>query len=142
MKKIARTKQFETFWQIYPPRWSERQSLWRKSDKEGAWREWRKMTDTDRKLAIKAAPTVERSKFTPDARKWLYHKQWEDEIVQVIKQKPEPKTPEKPIIPATPEQKAEIKRKAGRIFKTDYSPLGQKQFNSRRNKARKDLRVK
>jgi len=106
-----RTEEFETFWKLYPPRWSESSCVWRKSDKEGAWRKWKKMTPKERVLATKAAPSVERSKYTPDARKWLYHKMWEDEVVQVKYDKPKPVASKKAVVIATAAERAEIKQR-------------------------------
>ena len=71
------TKEFEVFWKLYPGR--TRHGRIRKQDKLGAFVEWCKMTATEHKLAMTGHP--EQGEFTPDARKWLKWKRWQDEDV-------------------------------------------------------------
>ena len=70
------TDSFEQFWKLYPGRTSKVGRII-KQDKLGASVEWRKMTQTERLLAMFSHP--EQGQYTPDARKWLKHKRWEDE---------------------------------------------------------------
>lgn len=73
--------EFKDFWKEYPPRWRERQKVWVKSDRFGAETEWMKLTNDEKIAAMTAVGSVERSSFTPDARKWLKHKLWQDEVI-------------------------------------------------------------
>lgn len=77
------TSEFEAFWSAYPPRYHEYTNKWIKSDKAGAFKEWLKLSREDRQQAVGATSGVEKGKYTPDARKWLYHRRWEDEVVVV-----------------------------------------------------------
>lgn len=72
------SKQFEQFWQLYPGR-TNKCSRIVKQDKLGAFREWQKLTEDEREMAMSGHP--EQGEYTPDARKWLKHKRWEDEDV-------------------------------------------------------------
>ncbi len=72
------SEQFEQFWKLYPGRTNERGRVV-KQDKLGAFREWQKLTDNERKMAMSVHPA--QGKYTPDARKWLYHNRWEDEDI-------------------------------------------------------------
>ncbi len=72
------TEQFEKFWKLYPGRTNGFGRII-KQDKSGAFLEWCKMNTDERKLAMSVRP--EQGKYTPDARKWLKHKRWEDEDV-------------------------------------------------------------
>ena len=81
MAKINYTKEFEAFFKLYPHRWNHRVSLWVKNDKAGAFKEWKLLSVQERKLATEKAPTIEKGEFTPDARKWLKHKMWENESI-------------------------------------------------------------
>lgn len=74
------TEAFELFWRCYPPRWSETRNVWRRADKPGAFAEWQKLTPDEMIAALQSARKEEMSKWTPDARKWLKHKRWQDEI--------------------------------------------------------------
>lgn len=76
------TDAFELFWRAYPPRWSETRNVWHKDDKPAAFTEWQKLTIEEMQLALFAAPKVERCKWTWDARRWLNHKRWTDEILK------------------------------------------------------------
>ena len=71
------TNEFEAFWKLYPGR--TRHGRIRKQDKLGAFVEWCKMMATEHKLAMTGHP--EQGEFTPDARKWLKWKRWQDEDV-------------------------------------------------------------
>ncbi len=75
---IKYTEQFEQFWKLYPGRTNKSGRII-KQDKLGAFREWQKLTDNERKMAMSAHPA--QGKYTPDARKWLYHNRWEDEDI-------------------------------------------------------------
>ena len=75
------TVQFEQFWKLYPGRTNDRGRII-KNDKEGAALVWMKLTTEQRKLAMTNHP--EQGKYTPDARKWLKHKRWQDEDVTAI----------------------------------------------------------
>ena len=70
------SQSFEQFWKLYPGRINTLGRI-RKQDKLGAFKEWRKLNHTEKLLAMFSHP--EQGTFTPDARKWLYHKRWEDE---------------------------------------------------------------
>ena len=72
---------FETFWKTYPPRWNPRAKKWKKNCKSEAKKEWEKLTDEDKELALDCAKDVEWSMYTWDARRWLFRKRWEDEVV-------------------------------------------------------------
>ncbi len=72
------TKEFKEFWQLYPGRTNKVGRII-KQDKLGAFVEWRKLTKEERQLAMSKHP--KQGKYTPDARKWLRHKRWEDEDV-------------------------------------------------------------
>ena len=75
---MSYTEQFETFWKLYPGRTNKLGRI-RKQDKLGAFEKWCKLTDEERKLAMVGHPVQD--KWTPDARKWLKYKRWEDEDV-------------------------------------------------------------
>ncbi len=75
---MSYTDHFERFWKLYPGRTNKLGRI-RKQDKLGASVEWRKLTDGERELAMSGHP--EQGTYTPDARKWLKHKRWEDEDV-------------------------------------------------------------
>ncbi len=75
---------FEKFWNLYPGRTNKRGRII-KQDKLGACAEWRKLTRDERALALTGHPA--QGQYTPDARKWLKHKRWEDEDVTEQKRK-------------------------------------------------------
>ena len=75
---MSYTKQFEQFWKLYPGRTNKFGRI-KKQDKLGAFAEWCKMARAERLLAMFNHP--EQGTYTPDARKWLFHKRWEDEDV-------------------------------------------------------------
>ena len=75
---MSYTKQFEQFWKLYPGRTNKSGRI-KKQDKLGAFAEWCKMARAERLLAMFNHP--EQGTYTPDARKWLFHKRWEDEDV-------------------------------------------------------------
>jgi hypothetical protein len=72
------TEEFELFWALYPPRWNEDLHTWRKNGKQAAFVLWEKMTVEDKIKAFETAKKLKGSKWTPDARKWLLNKMWED----------------------------------------------------------------
>jgi len=78
----AKAPKFEDFWKKYPPRWQERAKVWKKSDRFYAEIEWMKLSDKEKVAAVGTVGSVERGEFTPDARKWLKHKMWQDEITK------------------------------------------------------------
>lgn len=71
---------FELFWRSYPPRFNEGRNVYIRADKCGAFREWERLTLDEKVLALNAVQREKPSKWTPDARKWLYHKRWEDVV--------------------------------------------------------------
>ena len=78
------TVQFEQFWKLYPGRTNDRGRII-KNDKERAALVWMKLTTEQRKLAMTNHP--EQGRYTPDARKWLKYKRWQDEDVTEQKRK-------------------------------------------------------
>lgn len=110
------TKQFEQFWQFYPGRTNKCGRIV-KNDKLGAFREWQKLTEDERKMAMSGHPA--QGKYTPDARKWLYHNRWEDEDVtdkvkaekrqaQVLKERKQHPDDTKWIMEQTPDKLREL----------------------------------
>ena len=75
------TEEFELFWRAYPPRINLDLNVLRKADKQGAWLEWQKLTKDEMIAALNVVRQEKTSKWTPDARKWLLHKRWEDMIL-------------------------------------------------------------
>lgn len=74
------TDEFEVFWRCYPPRYNEGRNICIRADKPGAFNEWQKLTTEEKISAFNAVQREKSSKWTPDARKWLKHKHWEDVI--------------------------------------------------------------
>jgi hypothetical protein len=120
------------FFRIYPPRFIESRNLWRRADKIGAFEEWQKLTAEEKIAALNAVQREKASKWTPDARKWLKHKAWEDEIAPLREfDRPPPK---------------EIQAMLDRIGKKTPLALtsghiSNYQLNKRRNKARDQFGV-
>ena len=77
-EEMKYSEQFEQFWKLYPGRTNDRGRII-KNDKDGAAVMWVKLTTEQRKLAMTNHP--EQGKYTPDGRKWLYRKRWQDEDV-------------------------------------------------------------
>jgi len=72
------TKDFLEFWEKYPPRWSTSQERWIKQGKFVAMQEWKKLSEQDKRDALAKAKYAVKSKYTPDARKWLHNKLFDD----------------------------------------------------------------
>lgn len=108
---------FEQFWKEYPPRWSDSKSVWKKCDKSGAFNEWKKLSLAEQTLALAKVASVEKSKYTPDARKWLKHKRWEDVEGEKPRIQPQAGVTHYPAKLVTDEQKAEARKKLPERFK-------------------------
>ena len=74
-------KQFEQFWKLYPGRTNKLGRI-RKQDKLGAFTEWQKLKAEDRLRSLFSHPVQD--EYTPDARKWLKWRRWEDEDCGVV----------------------------------------------------------
>lgn len=71
------TEEFELFWSAAPRRHREGVGMV-KCDKWGAFVEWQKLDNEDKISALQGIVKVPEGKYTPDARKWLRHRGWED----------------------------------------------------------------
>jgi len=70
------TKDFLEFWEKYPARWSDER--WVKRGKYAAMQEWKKLSEQDRRDSLAKVRYVVKNKYTPDARKWLHNKMFDD----------------------------------------------------------------
>jgi len=86
LKPLPDPVDFVKFWTLFPGR-TNRLGRIIKHDKDGALREWAKMTQEEKGLAILCAPKVLQGEFTEDARKYLYNQHWKDEDVTDVRTK-------------------------------------------------------
>ena len=68
---------FEKFWKAFKGRWNPDRGIYIKVGKYEAWQEWQKLTEQDKARAIAGASRVG-GKFTPDAKRWLKEKMFDD----------------------------------------------------------------
>ncbi len=68
---------FEKFWKAFKGRWNADRGIYVKVGKYEAWQEWQKLTEQDKVRAITGASRVG-GKFTPDAKRWLKNKLFDD----------------------------------------------------------------
>lgn len=122
------TEAFELFWQSSPERYNEAKNAYIRADKEGAFREWQKLTVEQMILALKAVQKEKASKYTPDMRKWLKYKRWEDEVMQQPPKKPLPT-----------EIQAMVDKLAAGMKKVPLGGMNNKELNKRRNQLLNEL---
>lgn len=131
------TEDFELFWRAYPPRFNEERQLYRRADKPGAFAEWQKLTAEEKIAALNAVQREKSSKWTPDARKWLHHKRWEDIIAPLREfDRPLPKEIQAMIAKMLPPEKI-----LNPPVKGIDIPLSDYELNKRRNKAKDQLGI-
>lgn len=129
---VGYTDDFELFWRSYPPRFNESRSVYVRADKQGAFDEWQKLVADEKIAALNAVQREKASKYTPDARKWLKHKRWEDVIAPLREfDRPPPK-----------EIQVMIDKLTNSGLKDVPSvKLSHREVNSRRNEARRKLGI-
>lgn len=129
---------FAEFWERFPGRITDNGKITKGSRAE-AELVWLRIPEHERKLAMLAMDFITKpQRFLPDCRRWLKGKFWEGINMEITPPKKIVATIVKPVIEATPEQKAatrqkfeELKRRTGNALAIDYK---RPSMNRERNK--------
>lgn len=73
------TEEFETFWSLYPKRWSRDLSVYIKRKKWPAFEKWQKLDQAIRNDCLAKARLIKATEGTPrDCVTWLNQRGWDD----------------------------------------------------------------
>ena len=74
------TDEFETFWKLYPSRWSRNQHCYIKRRKAPAFKSWQKLSQEIRNRCLRIVKKIKRSEgeAVRDCVTWLNQEGWED----------------------------------------------------------------
>ena len=79
------TKDFIEFWEKYPKRWNAESDRYYKVGKWQAMREWKKLSEQDKKVCLAAVRFMKVDRYVPDAFRWLKNRRFDD--IELPKQK-------------------------------------------------------
>ena len=134
------TEEFERFWRAYPKRWNRESGRYYKVGKWEAFQAWKRLSNKDKADIFLKVKYMKTGQYVLDAHRWLKKRRFDD--IEIPKSKPKlviAKHIEKKPTPKAIEAREKFavllaKRKAP----TPTMPT--KEFDSRRNKALKDLK--